>query len=60
LKQINLFTEDELTELQKSLFENQYRQFLRTKHLLADIIKIKANKDLKLDMLPLDVVKKYE
>jgi len=55
-----LFTEDELTELQKSLFENQYRQFLRTKHLLADIIKIKANKDLKLDMLPLDVVKKYE
>jgi len=35
--QINLFTEEELTELQPKLFENQYNQYMKTKKLLADI-----------------------
>jgi hypothetical protein len=56
--QVNLFTEEELQELQPRLFENQYSQYVRTKKLLADI-EVLIQKDLKLELLPADAVRKY-
>jgi hypothetical protein len=56
--QVNLFTEEELQELQPRLFENQYSQYVRTKKLLADI-EVLIQKDLKLELLPSDAVRKY-
>lgn len=46
--------------MQPKLFENQYRQYVRTKKLLTDIQALIQQKDLKLELLPADVVKKYE
>lgn len=48
LAQVNLFTEEELQELQPRLFENQYKQYVRTKKLLKDIQALIQQKDLKL------------
>lgn len=39
--QVNVFTEEELNNIQSSLFENQYKQYIKTKKLLQDISKIK-------------------
>ena len=58
--QINLFTEEEMSELSPKLFENQYNQYVRTKKLLGRIGELLEEKELKLDFLPHDVVKKYE
>lgn len=58
--QINLFTEEELQELSPRLFENQYEQYVKTKGLLEEIGKIVAANEVKVDLLPREVVRKYE
>lgn len=60
ISQINLFTEEEFAELQPKLFQNQYQQYVKTKQLLGEIQNLKKQKSLKLELLPLEVVKKYE
>ena len=60
LPTINLFTEEELQELKPRLFENQYSQYIETKNLLKDISRLKLIKDLRMDQLPLRVMRKYE
>lgn len=58
--QINLFTDEELSELTPKLFENQYNQYVKTKKLLDNITELIKQKDIKLDYLPNEVIKKYE
>jgi hypothetical protein len=58
--QISLFTEEELTQLKSKLFEYQYNEYIRIKQLLKDVRNLKKMKDIKIDSLPSDVMKKYE
>ena len=58
--QISLFTEEELTQLKSKLFEYQYNEYIRIKQLMKDVRNLKKMKDIKIDSLPSDVMKKYE
>jgi hypothetical protein len=55
-----LFTEEELNQLKSKLFEYQYNEYIRIKQLLKDVRSLKKMKDIKIDSLPSDVMKKYE
>lgn len=57
---ISLFTEGELNSLKFKLFEYQYNEYIRIKQLLKDVRELKKLKDIRIDSLPGDVVKKYE
>ena len=57
---MSLFTEEELNQLKSRLFENQHSEYLRIKVLLKVVQNLKKMKDIKIDSLPGDVLKKYE
>lgn len=57
---VSVFTEKELEDLRGKLFETQYKEYTRIKKLQEEILELKKNKELKVDQLPLDVLKKYE
>ena len=59
-EEFNIFTSDELTEMQKKLFEHQYDEFIRIKNLLEQTEALKKKKQVKLDSLPSEIYKKYE
>jgi len=42
------------------LFESQYNEYIRIKKLLSEVQNLKKLKDIKIDSLPNDVLKKYE
>ena len=43
-----------------TLFENQYNEYIRIKKLLDEIKDLKKKKDVKVEMVPGDINKKYE
>jgi|JI6StandDraft_1071083.scaffolds.fasta_scaffold02937_12 hypothetical protein len=57
---ISIFTEKELTDLKSKLFETQHKEYTRIKSLQEEIQQLKKNKEIRVDQLPIDVMKKYE
>lgn len=57
---ISIFTEKELADLKSKLFETQHKEYTRIKSLQEEIQQLKKNKEIRVDQLPIDVMKKYE